>query len=221
MSEDQAKAHTDGDPEGDAGGDAASRVGGDDPEALAAEVDHDGGEVVEKFVVAELTEERERRVRLDAQGASLITASTALSALAFGIGSLVASRGDYDLPRLSLWGMSVTFVAFMLAAVCGVYVGGQLHTNKVADIDVMQDWCSDPTKWFQSKNAMLREVLEPVIEYLKYLRGANQKRAFWVKVGYGLQTVALVGLSVAIGAVLADFIVPHAHGWLSILDPPG
>src|SRR5688500_14463277 len=96
--------------------------------------DKSGGFAIQDYVVTELNEERERRVRIDSQGSALITGSTALSALAFAGTSLVTAIDGFAVPRLSLWALGVTFVAFMAAALCGLRGGGRIHNNETAPI---------------------------------------------------------------------------------------
>jgi len=201
-----------------AGPSAEPRSGSDDRSDVSTS--RTAGQVVEQFVVAELTEERARRVRLDAQGAGLITASTALSALAFGIGALIANPKDYDMPRLGLWGMAVTFVSFMVAALFGLIAGSSLHKNKVVELDQVERWRADETFWHKDSDAALREVLEDVISYLGSLRHRNNQRGWLIVFGLCFQALALIGISFAIGAVLADQIFPNARGWFDVLEPP-
>ena len=74
------------------------------PRDVAA--DEVGGFAVQDYIVTELNEERGRRVRIDEQGARLITGSTALSALAFAGTTLITQRPGFELPRLSLYALA-------------------------------------------------------------------------------------------------------------------
>lgn len=181
---------------------------------------NDGGGAVEAFLVAELTEERQRRVRIDARGSALITGSTALSALAFAAVTIVTEQKSFVLPRISLWALSLTFLAFMFAAFCGLRASARYHRNQVVPIAVIESWRRNDDLWRSGRSEAMRDLLKPVILYLGDIRRFNRNRAKWIILGAGSQIAALFGLSVAIGCILAAAIAPDATGWFHILEPP-
>ena len=187
-----------------------------DPQREAEQL---GGFAVETYVVAELNEERNRRVRIDAQGANLITGSTALSALAFAATTLVTTGDGPVLGRLSLWGLGVTFLAFMVAAFCGLRGGGKIHRNQTISLEDLEEWRCSNAMWFGGRSEASRVHLCHIIRYLEEIRGFNRGRARWVAGGSVAQTVALFGLSVAVGAILFAEIYPAAEDWW-VLKPP-
>ena len=176
---------------------------------------------VQQYVVAELNEERQRRVRIDSQGASLITGSTALSALAFAAMTLVTGSKDFALPRLSLWALGLTFLAFMFAAFCGLLAGGRVHHNQTVSIDQLDQWRRSDRMWFGTRTDVSREHLHELIRYLNEIRTFNKTRATWVVLGSGSQLVALLGLSVAVAVVLVSAMYPGNVGWHHWLERPG
>jgi hypothetical protein len=183
------------------------------------DVEQVGGFAVQEYVVAELNEERNRRVRIDAQGASLITGSTALSALAFAATTLVTTGEGLVLGRLSLWGLGVTFLAFMVAAFCGLQGGGKVHKNQTVPLEQLDEWRRSDAMWFGGRSEASRVHLCHIISYLETIRGFNRGRARWVAGGSVAQTVALLGLSVAVGAILFAEIYPAAKDWWALKPP--
>lgn len=175
---------------------------------------------VQRYVVAELNEERSRRVRIDAQGSSLITGSTALSALAFAATTLVSTSKTFELPRLSLWALGITFAAFMVAAFCGLRGGGKIHNNETVDIDKLEAWRGSDEVWLGSRTAASREHLGHLIAYLRKIRCFNDDRARWVIRGSLFQIVALFGLSAAVAIILIAAMYPGQAGWYHWLEPP-
>ena len=99
-----------------------------------------GGFEVQRYVVAELNEERQRQVRIDTQGATLIRGSTGLATLAFAATTLVTGTTNWELPRLSLWTICATFVAFMVTALCGLFGGGKIHDNVTVPLGTLEAW---------------------------------------------------------------------------------
>lgn len=182
------------------------------------ETDQDGGVAIQEFVVAELTEERARRVRIDSQGASLITGSTALSAVAFAAAALVTNQDGFVLPRLSVWALAMTFVAFMFAAFCGLRGGGVIHDNEVVPMEDLEDMLHDNSSWLEEKSEVSRKLLDPILGYLNDVREFNARRAQWVIRGSWSQIVALTGLSIAVGAILLKAMVPNMVGWFDVLS---
>ncbi|MGZ5422908.1 MAG: hypothetical protein ACXWDF_12115, partial [Aeromicrobium sp.] len=190
------------------------RIGGARREPLPARVvaatqtprdvraDKVGGFAVQEYIVTELNEERERRVRIDAQGASLITGSTALSALAFAGTTLITTRSDFELPQLSLYALAVTFLAFMFAAFCGLNGGGKIHDNQTVPIEMLEKWRTSDAMWLGGRSAASRDHLGHIIGYLRHIRAFNNERASWVILGSKSQIIALLGLVVAVGGIL-------------------
>ncbi len=168
----------------------------------AAIADQVGGFAVQDYIVTELNEERARRVRIDAQGASLITGSTALSVLAFAGTSLVTTQEGFDLPFLSLIALAVTFLSFMLAAFCGLKGGGQPHENQTVENRKLEEWRTSDDMWLGSRSGASREHLGYIIIYLERIRQFNHERATWIVWGSRSQIVALFGLVIAVGWIL-------------------
>jgi hypothetical protein len=176
---------------------------------------------VQHYVVAELNEERERRVRIDTQGSSLISGSTALSALAFAAASLVTGTTSFALPRLSLWTLALTFIAFMATAFCGLRGGGKIHENDTVPIETLLEWADSDEMWFGARSEASRVHLFRLIDYLQRIRSFNDSRARWVIRGSRGQVLALLGLVTSIGIILVAAMNPHAAGWHQWLLPPG
>jgi hypothetical protein len=170
------------------------------PRDVAA--DEVGGFAVQDYIVTELNEERGRRVRIDEQGARLITGSTALSALAFAGTTLITQRQVFELPRLSLCALALTFLSFIFAAFCGLNGGGKIHDNEAVQIDLLEDWRTSDAMWLGGRSAASREHLGHIFCYLRDIRLFNNDRASWVILGSGSQIVDLVGLVVAVGGIL-------------------
>ena len=179
-----------------------------------------GGFEVQRYVVAELNEERQRRVRIDSQGASLIQGSTALATLAFAATTLVTGTTSWTLPRLSLWTLGVTFAAFMVTAFCGLRGGGKIHRNQTVPLATLTDWTQSDQMWLGDRAAAGRQHLLELIRYLGEIRGFNNDRATWVVWGSRAQVLALFGLIVSVAVILIDAMYPEASGWHHILDPP-
>ena len=190
------------------------------PAPEPSEYEQLGGYAIQDYVVTELNEERARRVRIDAQGTSLITGSTALSALAVAGTTLVTSRSGFEVPRMTLWALGGTFFAFMVAALCGLRGGGRVHQNQTVPIRTLRGWCEDDERWFGPRPVVTREHLAHILAYLTQIRRFNDRRARWIVGGAVSQILALLGLSVAVAVILVGEMFPEAEGWHQWLEPP-
>jgi len=179
-----------------------------------------GGYEIQQYVVAELNEERQRRVRIDAQGASLITGSTALFTLALAATSLVGITKTFELPRLSLWLLAFTFAAFMFAAFCGLRGGGRIHKNETVPLPLLESWRMSDRAWLGTRETACRIHLHHLIKYLEQIRRFNRRRAKWVVCGSWFQIAALFGLSLAVAAILLVVMFPGHSGPHDLLEPP-
>ena len=180
-----------------------------------------GGFEVQRYVVAELNEERQRRVRIDTQGATLIRGSTGLATLAFAATTWVTGTTDWELPRLSLWTICVTFVAFMVTALFGLLGGGKIHDNVTVPLRTLEAWTRSDDMWLGSREVAGRTHLLELIRYLGRIRKFNDDRAKWVVWGSRTQVVALFGLVASVSVILFAAMYPGMSGWHNILEPPG
>lgn len=186
----------------------ASSAAGPDEDSL-------GGEQLDTFVDSELVAEGDRRDRIDARGTGLITTSAALATLMFAAAGLVTSQDKYAPPSGAIWFLSITFLAFAFAAFCGLMAS---RSEKVEAVTTQQllAWRNDDAKiWLNTKDNVRWLLARAKILTLDSLRAGNTKRAKWaVRGGIG-QLVALGGLLVAVGLILAHAIWPNVEGVLA------
>jgi hypothetical protein len=184
--------------------------------------DADGGLVLHEFAIGELQEERDRRLRTDARGAGLITTSSALAALAFAAAALVTNQKNFEIPRLSLWGLLFTFAGFMVAAFCGLRATGLTTPEQSVSTSQLLDWRNDDDQiWHNTRSNVTWLITRALILYVTDVRAGTNVRARWIAVGSRAQLAALVGLVVAVGAILLKAIEPGLDGWGDLLQPPG
>lgn len=179
-----------------------------------------GGEELAMFIDAELDDERKRREVVEARGASLISVSTGLATLLFATAALVTAQNTFAVPRLTLWSLGATFLAFSVAAGCGLLVARRAPTE-VVTIDQLLQWRNDDKNIWRNSQDNVRWLLAraKLIE-LSSLRIGSNTKMFWVQAGWISQLVALAALFVAVGTILLKAIDPGLEGWWSVFMPP-
>lgn len=178
-----------------------------------------GGEQLDTFLDAELAVERDRRSRIDARGAGLITTSAGLATLMFAAAGLVTSQTSYAPPRGAIWFLSITFLAFAFAAFCGL-MAARSQMVRVVTTRQLRAWrMNDDAIWRNTKDNVRWLLASAKIVTLDSLRVANSKRGKWAELGGVGQLVALGGLLLAVGLILVHAIWPKAEGVWEILTP--
>jgi hypothetical protein len=180
-----------------------------------------GGEELAAFIDAELDDERKRREVVDARGASLISVSTGLATLLFATAALVTAQKTFVVPRLTLWSLGATFLAFSMAAGCGLLVAKRAPTE-VVTIDQLLEWRNDDQNiWLNTRDNVRWLLARAKIIELSSLRIGSNTKMFWVQAGWVSQLVALAALFVAVGTILLKAIEPGLEGWGDVFLPPG
>lgn len=176
-----------------------------------------GGEQLELFVDAEVAAERDRRDRIDARGAALITTSAGLATLMFAAASLITGQDKYAPPRGTIWFLGLTFIAFAMAALCGLQAARSGKVQVVTTTQLLKWRNDDVDIWQNSKDNVRWLLTRAKIQHLESLRIGNNRRAKWAVAGGFAQLIALATLVAAVGVILAHAIWPTAEGWLGML----
>lgn len=181
--------------------------------------DADGGEELAAYIDAELEDERARRTTVEARGASLISVSTGLATLLFATSALVTAQKAFIPPRLTLWALGLTFLAFVAAAFCGLMVGKKAPTE-VVTVGQLLAWRNDDDRiWRNTKDNVRWLLARAKILELASLRTGSTSRMVWVQAGWIAQLVALSALAIAVGSILTKAIFPDIEGPGSVFLP--
>lgn len=182
--------------------------------------DRAGGEELAAFIDAELDDERKRRETVEARGASLISVSTGLATLLFATAALVTAQKTFVVPRLTLWSLGATFLAFSIAAACGLLVARRAPTE-VVTIDQLLEWRNDDKNiWLNTRDNVRWLLARAKLLELSSLRVGSNTKMYWVTFGWGSQLFALAALFVAVGTILLKAIDPSLAGWWDVFLPP-
>jgi hypothetical protein len=184
-----------------------------------AQADENGGSALAAFVDGQVAAERDRRSQLNGRGTGLITTASGLSTLLFAASALITAPTGYRPPRLALWALAPTLVAFVCAALCGIIAAQSTFYYDVVKPDQLDKWRKRDDIWKNSQQAVLRLLTQANILTLSSLRIGNNKKMRWVRIGFWTEIGALCVLAVVVGAILLAAIVPHATGWYGMLKP--
>ena len=165
-----------------------------------------GGEALGAFIDGELAAERERRAQLSQRGGGIITTSTGLATLLFAAAALVTGAEKYAPPAVALVALAATFLAFAAAAFCGLMAARQ-RASEVVHYRQLETWRAQDRYWANNRDNVNRLLAKAKILSLTGLRAGNDANARWAQRGFVAQLVALSGLVVAVGAILADALI--------------
>lgn len=157
------------------------------------------GEAFAAFIEGEVKAERDRRASLDARGLAVVTTSGSLTTLLAAVGAFVSARGGFGLPTGTIFPLTVTLVAFSLAAVCGLLASHNRQYD-VADRTTLALMVGE--KWPTSEVDARNVVADLNARTVDSLRRGNNKKATLLMAGLAFQLLALAALSVAVFLVL-------------------
>jgi hypothetical protein len=181
--------------------------------------DDDGGEELAAYIDAELEDERTRRTTVEARAASLISVSTGLATLLFATAALVTAQRTFVPPKLTIWALGVTFLAFVAAAFCGLMVGRKAPTE-VVTVEQLLAWRNDDQHiWRNTKDNVRWLLARAKILELASLRTGSTSKMVWVQAGWIAQLVALGALAVAVGSILIRAVFPGVEGPWDVFLP--
>jgi hypothetical protein len=141
--------------------------------ALPAPADDNGGSALATFVDSQVAAERDRRSQLNARGTGLITTASGLATLLFAASALITAPTGYQPPRLALWALAPTLVAFIGAALCGVVAAQSTFCYEVMKPDQLERWRKRDDFWKNSQESVLWLLTQANILTLRSLRIGN------------------------------------------------
>jgi hypothetical protein len=184
-----------------------------------APADESGGLALATFVDGQVATERDRRSQLNGRGTGLITSASGLATLLFAASALVTAPTGYQPPRLAVWALAPTLIAFVGAALCGIVAAQSTFYYDVVKPEQLEKWRKRDDIWKNSQENVMRLLVRANITTLQSLRAANNKKMRWVRIGFWTQIGALGTLAVVVFAILVAAIFPHAVGWFGMLKP--
>jgi hypothetical protein len=154
------------------------------------------GHVYAEFVKKRIEEEERRTSSLQARGLAIVSTSGALVTLLFGIGSITLRSQQYVAP------MNVRILLVFGAAVFGLAAVSGLAANiprsyAIPDVTDLLQRFSDKS-WSMERLVAEQEVADSYTRQLHPAERGTINTAFCVKLGVGLEVLAVILVVVAI-----------------------
>lgn len=157
------------------------------------------GQTFAAFIARELESERDRRKVLDARGVAVVTVSGSLATLLAAVGAFVSGQEGFTLPPTAVVPLTVTLLAFAIAALCGL-IATFLWAYKAATPRTLERMVTDkwPTTEVDARNVTARIDVQTIASLRK---GTNIKAQLLVT-ALVFQVAGLAALAVAVHRVL-------------------
>jgi hypothetical protein len=158
------------------------------------------GSVFSELIAEQLTQERAVKSSLEQRGSLVITTSGTLVALLFGLGAVVSSRKDFEVPFDVRVLFAIALGFFVLAAVLGLLANLPWRYREVDERAMRRLVAKD--LWNGPLVPATRRVAEAYVDVLEATRGANELKGRAVRLALGAEIAAVALLSAAIVTVL-------------------
>lgn len=155
------------------------------------------GKIYEKLVGTLLVGEEDRRKRVEARGATILTTSTTMLTLIFGL-TVVVSGKDYTFRNhCAIWFLTLALAAFVVSAVIAIFIQAYRFQYKIMSVESLESLV-DATNWGRTEDEARQLWIERQVETIKTLRRSNKTQsdlAVW-SLGFEVLAIALLALSV-------------------------
>lgn len=162
----------------------------------------EAGRVYQATVTSLLAAEFERRKTLEARGGTLLTSSTTLLALIFGLTVLVTGKGAVFAVHLAVYVLYGALAVFVVSAAIAIIVQTQLQRYEVVSCEYLKTLAGSDAEWSRSADHAVRAEVSQKVRTLCSLRGGNNTKARWVVAGLVVQLTAIALLAASLGLEL-------------------
>jgi len=153
------------------------------------------GETYAAFIESELKREHDRRSALDARAIALSTTSSALLTLVFAITVIVTGK-EYQFSSAGARGLLLSLALFVVAAVLGL-IANVSRKYQVADRDTLREMTNG--HWTDTEVDARNICAGLSVTTIATLRCGNDFKDDLIRVAFGLQITAILGLVVTVG----------------------
>lgn len=159
------------------------------------------GKIYQAMVGSLLAAEYDRRAKMEARGSTLVTASSTLLTVVFGL-TVVVTGKDYVFNNgFAVLTLIAALVAFVVSAVLGIVVHALAVPYRTVGRESLSQ-LTDDSFWKLSPDEAVREDVAQQVDTIRTLRDGNERKAKWVTASLVSQVVAILLLTVSVGIEL-------------------
>jgi hypothetical protein len=149
-----------------------------------------------------LTAEYDRRKALEGRGSTLVTSSTTMLTLIFGLTVIVTGKDKPFTDHRAVWLLIGALAAFVLSAVIAIFV--QVYGTVWTRIETLERLVG--SDWNVTENDARRMWACHQVQTIKTLRAGNSRRAKYVLGSFGIQVLAITMLAISVAIELLRWL---------------
>ncbi len=155
----------------------------------------------EKLVGILLAGEEDRRRRVEGRGATILTTSTAMLTLIFGLTIFVSGK-DYTFKNhFAVWFLTLALAAFLVSAVIAIFIQAYRFSYSVLSTATLESLVKD-TNWGRTEDDARQMWIESQVETIKTLRRSNKAKSDLAVWSLGFEVLAITLLAFSVGLEL-------------------
>jgi hypothetical protein len=159
------------------------------------------GEVYEKLAGTLLAVEQDRRKRVEGRGATILTTSTTMLTLIFGLTVIVTGREYTFKSHYAVWSLTLALAAFVVSAVIAIFVQTYGFKYGVLSTATLESLVKN-VNWYRTEDDARRMWVHSQVQTIKTLRQSNKRKADLVIWSLGFEVLAIALLALSVGLEL-------------------
>lgn len=159
------------------------------------------GQVYEKLVGLLLASEEDRRKRVEGRGATILTTSTTMLTIIFGLIVFVSGRDYTFKSQCALWFLTLALAAFVVSAVIAIFIQAFRFQYSVLSTATLESLVKD-ANWDRTEDDARQMWIESQVETIKTLRRSNKTKSDLAVWSLGLEVLAIALLALSVGLEL-------------------
>ncbi|MHA7665613.1 hypothetical protein [Mycolicibacterium sp. HS_4_1] len=163
------------------------------------------GKVYEQLVAAVAAAEFDRKKALEGRGTIVVTTSTSLLTLIFGLTAVVTGSDHMFKNRCAVELLIASLSAFLVSAVIAIFIAAQTTTYKLPALDTIMNLTGDDC-WHAPEDDARRMWVDRQAHTIKSLREGNNRKAEALTWSLGAQVLAIALLSASVAIDLRTWL---------------
>jgi hypothetical protein len=156
------------------------------------------GKVYESLAGKVLEAEQDRRRRVESRGSTVLTTSTTMLTLIFGLTVIVTGKEYTFKSHYAVWSLTLALGAFVVSAVLAIFVQTYGFSYVVISTQTLDSLVKN-ANWNRTEDDARRMWVSRQAETIKTLRKSNDRKSDLIKWSLGSEVLAIVLLTLASG----------------------
>jgi hypothetical protein len=154
------------------------------------------GKIYEKLVAALILAEEDRRKRVEGRAATILTTSTTMLTLIFGLTIFVSGRDYTFRNHYAVWFLTLALAAFVASAVIAIFIQAYPFHYAILNDYTLNNLVAN---WNETEDDARQMWVKSQAETITTLRRSNDKKSDLAVWSFGFEVLAIALLALSVG----------------------